>query len=257
MMKTRHMKTTRRLLLGAVAVAATTLALATVLPFNFTHHGHFQRMMHTGDTGGKVALADLLQQPGTWGVGATAGLKGEIIQIDGKVLVSLGADDKGRVQAPMAGEQAVLFAGAQVRQWADVVVPADMDQAQFEAFVAQQAQQRGLSLEQPFVFRVEGRFPRMRWHVVTGVSQASFHGGHGGGDTHSGHANKQSGMKEFHQPGASGQLMGVYSGASLEGAVSHPGERFHVHYADSPITVSGHVDAYAVAAGSVLKLPVQ
>ena len=251
------MKTTRRLLLGAVAVAATTLALATVLPFSFTHHGHFQRMMHKGDTSGKVALADLPQQPGTWGVGATAGLKGEIIQIDGKVLVSMGADDKGRVQTPMAGEQAVLFASAQVQQWADVAVPADMEQAEFEAFVAQHAQQRGLSLEQPFVFRVEGRFPRMRWHVVTGESPSGTHAGHGNHMGGGGHANKQSGMKEFHQPGASGQLVGVYSGAALEGAVSHPGERFHVHYADSPVTVSGHVDAYAVAAGSVLKLPVQ
>lgn len=259
-MKTRHMKTTRRLLLGVVAAAATTLALASALPFNFIHYGHFQRMMHTGDTGGKVALADLPQQSGTWGVGATAGLKGEIIQIDGKVLVSQGTDEKGRVQAHMPSEQAVLFASAQVRQWMDVRVPADMDQAQFEAFVTQQAQQRGLSLEQPFVFRVEGRFPRMRWHVVTGETPMGTHGGHGnhmGGGGHGGHANKQSGMKEFHQPGASGQLVGLYSGVALEGAVSHPGERFHVHYADSPVTMSGHVDAYAVAAGSILKLPVQ
>jgi alpha-acetolactate decarboxylase len=258
-MKTRHIKSLRRLLLGGTITAAATLALATALPFNFTHHGHFQRMMRTGDTGGKVALADLPRQPGTWGVGATAGLKGEIIQIDGKVLVSEGTDDKGRVQAPMPGEQAVLFASAQVRQWVDVRVPADMDQAQFEAFVSQQAQQRGLSLEQPFVFRVDGRFPRMRWHVVTGEAPSGAHGGHGShmGGGHGGHANKQSGMKEFHQPGASGQLVGLYSGAALEGAVSHPGERFHVHYADAPVAVSGHVDAYSVAEGSVLKLPVQ
>jgi hypothetical protein len=28
---------------------------------------------------------------------------------------------------------------------------------------------------------------------------------------------------------ASGQLIGVYSGVALEGAVSRPGERFHIH----------------------------
>lgn len=258
-MKTRHMKSLGRLPLGATITAADILAPAYALPFNFTHHGHFLHMMHTGETGGKMALADLPQQPGTWGVGATAGLKGEIIQIDGKVLVSQRADDKGRVKAPMAGEQAVLFASAQVRQWADVVSPADMDQAQFEAFVTQQAQQRGLSLEQSFVFRVEGRFTRMRWHVVTGETPSGAHGGHGsqtvGG--HGGHVNKQSGIKELHQPRASGQLMGVYSGVTLEGVVSHPSERFHVHCADAPVTVSGHVDTYSVAGGSILKLPVQ
>jgi hypothetical protein len=46
-----------------------------------------------------------------------------------------------------------------------------------------------------------------------------------------------------------------YSGAQLEGVVSHPGGRFHVHYAAAALEVSGHVDAYAVASGSILKLP--
>lgn len=46
-MKTQHTKTTRRLVLGATIAVAATLALAAALPFNFTHHGHFQHMMHT------------------------------------------------------------------------------------------------------------------------------------------------------------------------------------------------------------------
>jgi alpha-acetolactate decarboxylase len=49
----------------------------------------------------------------------------------------------------------------------------------------------------------------------------------------------------------------VYSGTALEGVVSHPGERFHLHFADAAATVSGHVDRYSVAAGAVLKLPVR
>lgn len=256
-----------RFTMGCLAIVAATAALASSLPFNFVHHGHFQRMMHTGDTGGKVALAALPQSPGSWGVGATAGLKGEIVQLDGKVLVSQGTDPGGSVQAPLPGEQAALFAGASVSSWADVRVPSDMDQAQFEAFVAQQAQARGITMDQPFVFRVEGRFPRMRWHVVTGEPApagqpaGNKHGAHGAPAAHAGpgagHANKLSGMKEFHQPGSTGQLVGIYSGAELEGVVSHPGERFHVHFVDSAVLVSGHVDAYAVGAGAVLKLPVR
>ena len=64
-------------------------------------------------------------------------------------------------------------------------------------------------------------------------------------------------MRLFRQPGARGQLIGVYSGAALEGVVSHPGERYHLHFADPGATVSGHVDRYSVAAGSVLKLPLR
>jgi alpha-acetolactate decarboxylase len=231
-------------------------AWAVTLPYSFVHHGNFQRMMHTGDASGQVALAALSQQSGTWGVGATAGLKGEIVQIDGRLLVTPGSDTQGRVRAPQEGEQAVLFAGARVQAWHEVAVPRDMDAAAFEAFVMERARTLGLSPDQPFVFRVEGRFPHLLWHVVTGEK--------GPGDGHAAHvkpdadhANERSDMRLFRQPGASGQLIGVYSGAALEGAVSHPGERFHLHYADMGAAVSGHVDRYSVAAGDVLRLPVR
>jgi alpha-acetolactate decarboxylase len=242
-------------------------AVAASLPFAFIHFGNFTRMVESGHSGGQVRLADLPQRKGDWGLGATAGLKGEIVQIDGRLLVSPGSDAQGRVQSPQQGEEAVLFVGARVAAWAEVTVPNDMGQAQLESFVREQAAARGLSLEQPFVFRVEGRFPHLMWHVVTGEPSAVGQGlqgqpgGHGGQRGHGammagGHANQQSGMKVFHAPGATGALVGVCSGAGLEGVVSHAGERFHLHYVDSGTTVSGHVDRYAVAAGAVLKLPV-
>ena len=243
--------------LVAIGLTAAGLVLAANLPFDFFHAGHFKRMSHTGDTEGVAAVASLPQAGGAWGVGATAGLKGEMIQLDGRLLVSPGSADKGAVRPPEAGEQALLWASARVAQWAELPVPRDMDQAAFEAFVQEQARAKGLSLEQPFVFRVSGQFPRLRWHVVTGEKPAAGEssgglGGHGGG-----HANQQSGMKVFHAPGALGQLVGIYSGQDLEGVVSHPGERFHVHYADDQASVSGHVDAYAVAEGAVLMLPLR
>lgn len=252
-MKPGRLRPARWVLAPVLIVGA---AWANGLPFDFVHHGHFGRMMHTGDTGGQVALSALPQQPGTWGVGATAGLKGEIVQIDGRLLVSPGSDAQGRVQAPQADEQAVLFAGGRVRVWRDVPVPRDMDQAAFEAFVQEQARGLGLALDQPFVFRVEGRFPHLLWHVVTGEHRAG--GGHGApSGPGAGHANQRSDMRLFRQPGASGQLIGVYSGAALEGVVSHPGERLHVHFVDPGVTVSGHVDRYSVAAGAVLRMPVR
>jgi len=242
---------------GAIAALLLAgVAWAASANFAFVHHGHFQRMMHSGNTSGQVALVALPQHAGTWGVGATAGLKGEIVQIDGKLLVSPGSDELGRVRSPQDGEQAVLFASGRVQTWQDVAVPRDMDAAAFEGFVQEQAKALGMALDQPFVFRVEGRFPHLLWHVVTGAPGPAgghgAHGGHGGG-----HANKRSDMRLFRQPGASGQLIGVYSGAALEGTVSHPGERFHVHFADMNATLSGHVDRYSVAAGAVLKLPLR
>lgn len=257
-----------RWLLAGIAAAGT--AWAAGLPLGFTHHGNFQRMVHSGDTAGQVALAALPQQPGSWGVGALAGLQGEIVQLDGRLLVSLGSDVQGRTQPPEAGAQAVLFAGGPVQAWHAVTLPQAMDQPAFEAFVQAQAAALGIAAGQPFVFRVEGQFPHLLWHVVTGAAPAGGghdqargpqghggHGGHGVSGGHGGHTNDRSDMRLFRQPGASGQLVGVYSGAALEGVVSHPGERFHVHYADAGATVSGHVDRYSVAAGAVLRLPLR
>lgn len=248
------------LLLPVQLILAAMLLVGSVwaagIAFAFVHHGHFQRMMDTDDTAGRVALAALSQQGGAWGLGATAGLKGEIVQIDGRLLVSPSNDTAGRVRPPQDGEQAVLFVGSRVQAWRDVAVPRDMDQAAFEAFVQEQAKGGGLMLDQPFIFRVEGRFPHLLWHVVTGEKgPGSGHGAHGVQGT--GHANQRSGMRLFRQPGASGQLIGVYSGTALEGVVSHKGERFHVHFADPGVTVSGHADLYSVSAGAVLKLPLR
>lgn len=238
------------------------LSTAVAASGSFVHHGHFKRMMHSGDTTGKVALQALPQGGGQWGVGATAGLRGEIVQIDGRLWVSPGSDPQGRIRAPEPQEEALLFAGAPVAAWQAVPLPRDLDAAGFEAFLLEQARTVGLATEQPFVFRVEGRFPHLLWHVVTGEPPAAAgepgaHGGHGGhGAAAGGHANARSDMRLYRQPGAAGQLVGVYSGAALEGVVSHPGERLHLHYVDAAQTVSGHVDRFSIAAGSVLRLPV-
>lgn len=232
-------------------------------PTGFQHYGNFKRMMHTGDTAAQVELAKLDQSAGTWGVGALAGLKGEIIQIDGKLLVSLGTDLDGKVQSPSATDAAVLWASGKVVHWKQIQVPSNMSQAEFEKFVSEQASINKVDLTQPFVFRVTGGYSHLIWHVLTG--EKSDHKGDGyGGHTHAGghghgggHANKRSDMRVFRNPTATGQLVGVYSGETLEGVVSHPGERFHVHYIDDAETVSGHVDQYNVQTGATLWLPFQ
>jgi alpha-acetolactate decarboxylase len=56
----------------------------------------------------------------------------------------------------------------------------------------------------------------------------------------------------FEERTAAGVMVGFYSGDVLEGVISHPGERFHLHYANRDFTRSGHVDGYTVHAGGAL-----
>ena len=238
---------TRSLALSALTMLLLSGTVAAAdLPFGFVHHGDFRRIHHHGESSGKVDLSALSQAPGGWGLGALAGLRGEIVQVDGRLLVSRGSDPEGRVSPPAPDASAALFAGGRGAAWRDVSVPRGVDRQDFEAFVAEQAKAHGLDLDQPFPFRVEGRFPRLEWHVVTGAPS----GPPGQGRPHAE-------RRLFRQDGERGQLVAIYTGAALEGVVSHPGERFHLHFVDAGITASGHVDHYEVAAGSILKLPIQ
>jgi alpha-acetolactate decarboxylase len=234
-----------------LAFLATVLALpALALAQDLTAHGNFRQMMHGGDTAGIVAL-DALDTSSAWGVGATAGLRGEIVIIDGQVLVSRGTDPLARVTAPDPGEAAVLLAHGRVSDWRSVDLPHDMGPQQLTHFIEMQADAAGLERDAGFPIRLAGRFPTLVWHVVTG-EQPGKGRGHGGGH---GHANSRSGMNVYEEPGAEGELVGVYTGPALEGVASHPGERLHLHFVDAARARSGHVDEVQVAAGTTLLLP--
>lgn len=223
-------------------------------PFDVRVFGNFQRMSQTGDTRGVVKLREILTLPGSYGLGVLDGLHGEILLWDGKLLVSRGHSANGAVEPSTPTDEAVFFVEARVEAWDEVAIPNDMTQAEFELFVLQTAVGRGLSSDRAFPFAVRGSFRRVLWHVVTGASATHSDQSKETARIHSqGHARS----RLFDQTNAAGFLLGLYSGVALEGTISHPGERFHVHYADAGFSVSGHVDDYRVARGAVLLLPRQ
>jgi len=248
--------TTRGWLTIASAFTIASAAIAAgVGPFGIEVFGNFKRMTHSGDASGKVKLSDLSGRPITYGIGALAGLRGEVLLWDGRVMVSRGHETEGRVEPAAATDEAALLVIASVARWEEVAIPTDMTQAQFEAFAIREAGARGISRSAPFPFAIKGEFARVLWHVVTGTAgtagTAGSAGGHGGSSHAQGHAQN----RVFNQRDIAGVALGFYSGNDLEGVISHPGERFHVHVADLAFTRSGHVDAYAVRKGAKLLLP--
>jgi len=218
-------------------------------PFNVSVYGNFKRMLHTGDATGKVALASIPHSTGVYGVGALAGLTGEILIWDGRVLVSPGQSVSGSTQAPEADATATLLVTAQVKKWEQTQVPENMTQQAFEKFVVDSAHSKGIDTQKPFPFIVTGEITDYAWHVVTGATK--HHGG--GGQHQQGHANN----RNFSGAETKGKLVGFYSAGELEGVISHPGERFHVHYADDDLKTSGHLDRFGVRKGATLLLPEQ
>ncbi len=226
-----------------------TLNAAVQRPFNLTVYGNFKKMVHTSDTSGKVALASIPRSVGSYGVGALADLTGEILIWDGEVLVTSGDAISGATQPPGIGDQAVLLITAHVKEWSETLVIHDLTQQEFEQFVINSAHSKSIDINKPFPFIVLGEALDYTWHVVTGKSKR-----HGGSAQHGqGHATNRT----FTGAKTSGKLVGFYSAEEQEGVITHPGERFHVHYADNDLKTSGHLDKFGIAKGANLLLPKQ
>lgn len=235
----------RRLFTVALLLAAG-LAAASVPMGQVQWWGHFQRLLHKGDAGAKVQLADLPAGPGVYALGALAELRGEVMIWNGRVLVSRGERDDGGTERARGGDAATLLALSTVPSWQTVPVPRDMDQPAFEHWLLEKANEIGVDVERPFAFAVRGPLLDLKWHVLNGKAGAGGHGAH-----RMGHAANRS----FTAARGDGLLLGFYGAAALEGVITHPGEKFHVHWASPDFARSGHVDGYGVAAGAQLLLP--
>ena len=102
-----HMKKSLFALLSLALVAA---AVQAAEPFAVQVWGNFKQMAHTGNTDGVITVSDLGSAQGTYGVGAMAGMRGELLLWDGRMLVSRGHSLKGETEpATMPIERCCSF----------------------------------------------------------------------------------------------------------------------------------------------------
>jgi hypothetical protein len=142
-----------------------------------------------------------------------------------------------------------LLVAAQIKGWNETRVIHDLTQQEFEQFVINTAHSKGIDINKPFPFIVLGEVTDYTWHVVTGKAKR-----HGGSAQHGqGHATNRT----FSGAKTRGKLFGFYSAEEQQGVITHPGERFHVHYADNDLKTSGHLDNFGIAKGAKLLLPKQ
>ena len=232
-------------------ICGLTFALFTskLLADDFFYAGNFESMINTGDVSGKIKLSQLKQKSGYWGLGALAGLNGEIIQINGKLLVSYG--NKTNVTNSFGtNESATLWMSEKVSKWQNIKITKNMDSEQFEQFVEQSALKNKIDLNKPFAFRVTGKYRNLSWHIVSGVHHHKTIN-----TSEEEHSNHMANLRVFDQANASGELIGFYSGDKLAGVISHVDEKYHLHYINESETISGHVDDYSIESGSILWLP--
>jgi len=221
-------------------------APAPEYPFGFKAYGVFGRMITERNYQPMVALKDAVDGRTTDAVGAVSGLRGEISMIEGRLIVSYGADCAATCPRPDT-ETATLLATASAQHWRSVPIDKDLDAKGIEDFIHAQAKAAGLD-GKPFPFRITGAITNFVMHV-NAAPNPRFKG-HGSFDEMA-----ITGLAKG--PRLAGLVVGFYAPPPLQGVITHMGDYFHSHYVDEQRSATAHLDTFGIAAGSTLLLPMQ
>jgi hypothetical protein len=214
-------------------------------------HGVLHEIMAEGRTEGRIGVAEVAAHPHTYALGALAGLDGEVTIVDSEVWLSrpsAAAGDRAEIsitRTPPPDARATLLVATRVPHWLRVPLAPAADAVALAESIETHARARGLDLEQPFPFLLEGPVRALGWHVVDG-RRIQPGGGHA--------SHLAASIRGELAAGTRVTVVGFYSRAH-EGVFTHMGERIHLHVISRSPRATGHVDHLATAEGMTLSLP--
>lgn len=202
--------------------------------------GTLREAMRDGRTEGRVALAEVASLRGSVGVGALAGLAGEVTVVDGELWIARAAAGSVEVaREPLPGEQATLLALSNNGRWVEHVTPRDLTLEELGVWLAE----LGPRPDASWPFLAEGTLDALEAHVVAGACP---------------HAQPEAHDKFvlLARPSLTLRLAGFHA-PTEPGVLVHHGERLHVHFVESaPVpTLSGHLDGGTLRAGARVRVP--
>lgn len=191
--------------------------------------GTLRGIMQEADFTTKMNL-DTAAKKNLYGLGPVAGLKGEMIVLNGDVYTSTKnsagiADQKNQVS------QAAMLVYSYVKNWKPVILDLDLENYQrFEKFVADTLKSLGFDAVQPVCFRLETNAAQVNYHII---------------DWKEGVAHTPDNHKQFAYTGELTNspvvLLGFYSTQHM-GVFTHHTSNLHVHVLDSQTQRTGHLD---------------
>lgn len=209
------------------------------------HFGALRQIMHEGQTGAAVRVAEVVPGPHAFALGALSELRGEITVLDDVVWTAYpGHDGAPEVRTGATDEAAALLVVAAVPRWREVPVTADITADDLDAEIERLATAAGIDTSAPFPVRFSGPLVDLRWHIVDGRKLQP-------GSSHAEHARTAvSGV----EASVDGELLGFFS-KTHAGVFTHHGSNTHFHIVlpDRPLT--GHVDGVAIGRGAKVLFP--
>ena len=214
----------KSMLLAALLICSTSFGADLELQ----QYGKMREVLRDGKTEARVIPTDVCSQY-SWGVGALAGLEGEITIVDGKVLVASGSMELREATSEDSATMCYFF---NVQHWESIAIDKDIPANEIDSYLSDK------NISDIFPFRVEGRFSNLDFHVITG--SCPINGGEPLRDS---------------VENVDGQLIGIFA-SDAAGVITHHGSKTHMHVVtDEKQPRSGHVDAVTIKKGSLIYFP--
>lgn len=223
----------------ALVIAACSRTSPSPLP-KVAVWGALREMIHEGRIEGRVDVASVAT-PHTYGLGALAGMRGEVTIVDGTAWTAVGLHDGGRASGETTRESAALLVAATVPAWRDVVIETDIPAADLDARIESYIAASGIATDVAVPFVVSGGVDAT-WHVLNGPPSV-------GEDPHDHARNAVVGRHT-----GSATVVGFFS-TKHQGVFTHMGQKVHAHVVAPKSSLAAHADELSIRAGSVLRLP--
>ncbi len=202
-------------------------------------------IIHEGDLSSTIQLDSLLRYKNLYALGPLVGLKGEVTIYNGKASFATVVDDQPQIDTNLIGKEAIFLAYANIPAWTEKTIENRLSsQAQIEAMVKKEANAKGRSTAQPFVFRLEGKVDSLHYHIIYKTSSTQHN-----------KAEHQKAKRRFTLSNTYVKIVGFWADAAGEGVYTHPGKRIHLHFITADHQFSGHIDTISLSARAKLFLP--
>lgn len=250
-MKIRHLCFSALLLAAGAAVAQTILHDGVV-----EYTGRQGDIVAQSNIAGQIPVERISGTHALFGVGAVAGLDGEITVFDGRAYVTRIREGQP-VMEDGTDTSAIFAAWTQHSEWVDVPVPAAViTYPELQAFIQQQAARAGINTNSTaFPFLMEGAPASVTWHINVDrtdgepVTRESF----ALSKDYFVLENELVDIVGFYSEQQHGVFIGTFAPVMADTDVQNA---LHMHLVTRDRSSAGHIDDLLLGGGMTLRLPV-
>jgi acetolactate decarboxylase len=240
---------------GLVLAACATAVVQSTKDGLVEYAGSQKTIFDSGKAAQTLTVAAMAATPDSFGVGAVAGLDGEITVYQGKSYVT---KVRGKDYTMDHGHEhgAVFAVWTQQSKWREEPVPAEVKgYRQLQDFVKARAVAAGIDVSKPFPFQLAGTPAEVKWHINVDLTEGKPIDSQLFAKSKANYIAKNQPMDiiGFYSEKHPGVFISAYAPAipkesGLKNAI-------HIHLVSRDGKAAGHIDNITLAPGMVLRLP--